>query len=179
MVESSGTGTESRFDEVETIEVASHSNEAKPGKRGNWTSVLVRINNSKRANKFFHWLLLSVLVALLPIGCIAIVAWASGKPITAHHLLKDGELLMISAGVAAGAISDLFGNQKGTYPTAMSEFPLVMCVLIACFASVNFAIVAGLEEPLTTAQSYAVVRSSIWMFAAALVGGGCCIVLSR
>jgi hypothetical protein len=62
-------------------------------------------------DKLAHWIFLSVLVALFPIIFNFTVMTLTGRTPTLTGLLVDGELLLVAAGISAGAISDLFRSE--------------------------------------------------------------------
>ena len=96
--------------------------------------------NSDSAEKFTIWLFSSVLFALLPLVFSAGVLLMEGRQIKLPDMLAHGELLIVSAGIAADATGQaLLGNISKGLSRILSS---ASCVVILALSSYCFAFVS-------------------------------------
>jgi hypothetical protein len=119
-------------------------------------------------------------MGLLPLSFGYIITATKGEPVVLANFLADGELQLISTGIAAGAINDLFGSKQLIITSKTpSRVAIFFCIIVACLASVSFATIAALPENLTPSQEQAIIQHSIVLFITALVAGASCVALSE
>lgn len=115
---------------------------------GEWPSTKEKIDTNKEEGinetyrtrvlrKLSQWTIFSVIVALLPIGINAYKAFVNGDPID-YTLISHGELVLVSAAIAAEAIGDIVvsGKTKGV----VNMVAIGACLIAFFFSSAVFVI---------------------------------------
>lgn len=124
------------------------------------------------------WMLFSVVVALTPIAFnwLRLVSRvAPGKEPALSDLLGRGELLLVAAGLTAGALGDLLGGDSRQRIWKLVIGAAAVIVLSACsyyFADVSAGFAKG-----EAIRTDVVSRTSIWMFVSAVITGAVCVGL--
>ena len=96
---------------------------------------------------------------------------------TLSSLMGQGELLIISAGVAATGAGELQGAALDRL-RRVQIFLTAMAYLVVCVSSLWFASVAtelAMDKPFDRTT---VASGSLVIFAAAILSGGCCVAIS-
>jgi hypothetical protein len=109
-----------------------------------------------------------------------IEAWRNDEDLPVHgdQLLGQGELLLVSAGVAASGAGELSGEpirQLRRLQIVLSG----LAYLIVCVASLWFASTATLRVANRTVDDGVVAYGSVIVFGAAIVTGACCVALPK
>lgn len=119
-----------------------------------------------------------VAFATLPLLLNVLLAMTRDLPMGWVQLLGQGELLLVSAGVAASGAGELSGEAVAT----LRRFQIFLsgsAYLIVCIASVWFAGAATLKAAGQPVNESAVAHGSLIVFVASIVTGACCVALSR
>jgi hypothetical protein len=125
-----------------------------------------------------RWTMFSVAFAVLPVAYNGLSALTRGKPISYDALLQNGELLLVSAGVAASAAGELFGRQEHLLKN-IRLFLVGMSFITVCVASLWFADIATAVRAHELVDKQAIAQGSTLVFLCSVVCGGCCMALSR
>ncbi|WP_433825755.1 hypothetical protein ACQP2E_27030 [Actinoplanes sp. CA-015351] len=130
------------------------------------------------SEKVIRWLMFGVAFATLPLLLNLLLAVTSSREIGIGQLLGQGELLLVSAGVAASGAGELSGEAI----EALRRFQIFLsgaAYILVCIASVWFASTATLKAGGQKVNETAVANGSLVLFAAAIITGMCCVGLSR
>jgi hypothetical protein len=129
------------------------------------------------SEKLLRWLLFGVLFATLPVMVNFFFVVTQALSPSLSSLVGQGELLIISAGVAATGAGELQGVLLGKL-RRVQIFVSAMAYLVVCVSSVWFASVATEIATRKDFDHLAVADGSIAVFVAAIATGGCCVALS-
>jgi len=149
---------------VATSRVASHG----------WKALLAPLIS----DKVLRWLMFGVAFATLPLVLNLLLAATRNLPVSWEQLLGQGELLLVSAGVAASGAGELSGEPV----RQLRRFQIVLsglAYIIVCLASVWFAGTATLRGADQPVNERVVAFGSLVVFLSAIVNGACCVALSR
>jgi hypothetical protein len=130
------------------------------------------------SDKVLRWLMFGVLFATLPLVLNLLLALTRDLQVNWAHLLGQGELLLVSAGVAASGAGELSGESV----RELRRFQIVLsgsAYLIVCLASVWFASTATLRVAGQKVDESVVAYGSLIVFATSIITGACCVALSR
>ncbi len=125
-----------------------------------------------------RWGLFGVLIALLPIAANKISAVTDGSPLPADELLARGELLLVSVGVCAAAIGELFAKDMGSMLNLRLGIGGASLVLILASA-VWFAEIASAGRDGDVINTSAVAVGSCVIFAFAALLGACAMIVAE
>jgi len=127
----------------------------------------IRVESTKRIRtvRLTVWVLFGVIIALLPLIAVGIKDAMSAEGFHLCNVLVDGELFVVSAVLAAGALGELLG---AAYRTGLGL--VVVFAGFGCFAT--FA--GNMMCYMVVADSLpgAVVEVSVWLFALTLIPSG-------
>lgn len=138
---------------------------------------LIIIRRKLMIRKLTIWVLFNVLVALLPFVFRYLGATFAGRLINWQNILSDGELLLVAAAVASGALGDLIAsNQEDVLPRLIVGG---LCVLSLLLSSLCYAFVRALGDLSIGVNILAISQWSMWIFASAFATGTGCILLSE
>jgi len=127
--------------------------------------------------KLTIWILFNVLVALLPFLFRYLGATFSGQMVNLQNILSDGELLLVAAAVASGALGDLIAsNQEDALPRVIVGG---LCILSLLLSSLCYAFVSALGDLSIAQDTLAISQWSIWIFTSAFATGTGCIILTE
>jgi hypothetical protein len=131
-------------------------------------------------NKIQIWILFNVFVALTPIVFHFISYPIRGLRVNVGELLAKGDLLLVTAALAAGAIGDIMfsGSQKSLTPNLKISKTLVCgcCVLLLMLSSLIYAQISTSGTPLSHEM---IVKFSSTLFGCTFFVGLCCGVLAE
>ncbi|WP_204298812.1 hypothetical protein [Actinoplanes campanulatus] len=139
-----------------------------------WRDLLAPLGSEK----VIRWLMFGVAFATLPLLLNFLLAITSSREMGLDRLLGQGELLLVSAGVAASGAGELSGEAIA----ALRRFQVFLsgcAYLLVCTASVWFASTATLRAGGQKVNESAVANGSLVLFLAAIITGMCCVGLSR
>jgi hypothetical protein len=127
--------------------------------------------------KLMLWALFNVLVALSPFVFRALGVRFMGKSVVWEEVLSDGELLLVAAAVASGAIGELMISEKKYITPKLIVSGLCMFCLI--IASLCYAFIRAMDKSSVTLETSAIFSWSVWIFMGAFVAGSGCVILSE
>lgn len=97
-------------------------------------------------SKVLHWLFFGVIFAVMPIIAGLLINASRLGSLGFWSLIGRGELLIVTAGLAAAAAGQIF-TKKSSRRHLMSSFLAFSNIVIACLSSIVYAnISAGLQE---------------------------------
>jgi hypothetical protein len=127
-----------------------------------------------RSEKLLKWVIFSVLIALVPIGITFLNQTSEdGAPawlVVAKRVLSHGELLLISAAIAADAVGDLIGAGKESLTLKILSGGA--CVLIILSASLWYSNIAAMVHSGHPPRTDIVAVGSLWVLAGTVLTGG-------
>ena len=127
--------------------------------------------------KLTLWILFNVLVALLPFVFRYLGATFSGRLANWENILSDGELLLVAAAVASGALGDLIAsNQEDVLPRLVVGG---FCLLSLLLSSLCYAFVKALGDLAIGLNPVAIYQWSLIIFISAFTTGTGCVILSE
>jgi hypothetical protein len=129
-------------------------------------------------DKLIRWALFGVSFALLPIVFNALSAATRNQPITLELLLRNGELLLISTAIAAGAAGELVGGDQAT-GSRLRPGLIGLSVIVVCASSLWFADIAAAVRSGIQINEGLVAGGSIIVFVLTAITAACCIVVSE
>lgn len=129
------------------------------------------------SEKVLRWLLFGVSFATLPIMANFIFVITQALSPTLPSLAGQGELLIVSAGVAATGAGELQGAALAKL-RRVQIFLTAMAYMVVCVSSLWFASVATDIATRRTFDHSTVAGGSLVIFATAIVTGGCCVAIS-
>lgn len=128
--------------------------------------------------KVGRWAIFSVAFALLPIGANGLSGLTRGRSVDFDGLVGRGELLLVTAAIAAAAAGELFGRLetrlRGTRLVLVGLSFLVVCVTSYWFADVAVGLQTG--QPI---DHHVVAVGSTYVFLLNLVVSACAVVVSE
>jgi hypothetical protein len=126
--------------------------------------------------KVFLWLVFTVIFGASPLIVRYAISRMDQNPISFSDTLKTGDLLIVSAVVAADAIGRLFGfkhKNGGTEPVKRG-IRIVCgcgCLLLFLLACAQYAQVSGRIDEKVKYNTENVVHDSYWIFAGVVLAG--------
>lgn len=124
--------------------------------------------------KMTRWIIFNVIIALLPLLLNYFIIRTSGRAADMAMLIAKGEILLISAAIAAGAIGELLnggdGHRIAKYVAGGS------CVILLFMTAGWFTHIHGLTSP---ANIDFITSNSIVLFIATMVTSAWCVTLSE
>jgi hypothetical protein len=128
--------------------------------------------------KVVRWSIFSVAFALLPIGVNGLSAATRNRGIAYDDLVGRGELLLVTAAIAAASAGELFGDKESRLRTTRL-FLVGMSFLVVCLSSYWFAdIAAGLQSN-QVLDRYVIATGSSAVFIFAFIISACSIIVSE
>lgn len=121
------------------------------------------------SEKITRWIIFNVCIAVLPLAGRALILFNSGKAPSLATLLGSGDLLLVSCGIAAGAIGEIIGT-----PSIKSNEK----IKAAGYCLLNLFLSAMLYGSITT-QTLTISISSIILFISTLITSYVCVKLSE
>src|SRR6266516_6397335 len=95
-------------------------------------------HESPTTQKIFTWIVFSVLIALIPFLLSCFVLLDKGSEITASGIFGDGELLLVSAAIAAGALGEVILVDVPSSRRLIKLLAIGGCTLLILFSSLWF-----------------------------------------
>ena len=130
------------------------------------------------ARTLLRWALFGLLVSVTPLIANELVSWGRSDWLPYDDLVGRGELLLVSAGVVAASLGELFGGEGAHYPAARIVIVGVSVFLISAsaywFADISGAVREG--EKLNTG---AIALGSSVMFIFAVILGACSMIVAE
>jgi hypothetical protein len=123
-----------------------------------------------------RWIIFSVIITLTPLFYNVLRNIGRGKGVNLVKLVANGELLLVSAAISAGALGHLFGSE-GT----MGRSEILSgggCVWVLMIATYWFADVSELRESGGGAEK-AIATGSLIIFIIAVIAGFFCVLLGQ
>ena len=133
---------------------------------------MAHIADNPKIIRFVKWIVFSVIISLLPLVFNLLSALNRQKEASLSLLCSHGELLILSAAIAAGSIGELFGG--GSERAILKIIAGGGCVAVLFVACLSFADVAQLPQPVPSV----VTVESITIFILTLISSASCIALS-
>jgi hypothetical protein len=130
------------------------------------------------SDKVLRWLMYGVAFATLPVLLNLVLAVTRNSSLSWEQLLGQGELLLVSAGVAASGAGELSGESV----PVLRRFQILLqglAYIIVCLTSVWFADTANLLASQEQVNERAVAVGSLVIFGSSVLNGGCCVAVSR
>ena len=127
--------------------------------------------------KLTRWLIFSVVVALLPLVVNLLSLATRGRTPSFSLVSSHGELLLVSAAIAAGGIGELFGssaNYRTRKITAGGG-----CVIVFFISSFWFADLSSTAAMGITINTHVVSSGSLILFLLTVVSTASCVALSE
>ncbi|GII95869.1 hypothetical protein [Sinosporangium siamense] len=131
--------------------------------------------------KLIKWLIVSLLVGLSPIIINAFILYSSGKQISQVALFGTGELYLVSTGIIAAGIGELYFELKNAGPRTGNPYmqlststAVSLSVLLAICCAGAYGGKPAYPNPL---DHY--VSLSIYMFLGAVITSASCTILSE
>lgn len=126
--------------------------------------------------KLLLWIVFNVIIALLPFFSRGMAASLNGKAVNWQGILSDGELFLVAAAIAGGALGDLLlSGSKRRMPKIVVGGGCVVCVMLACFLYAYVRANTGAAGKLTPEGIYLLSRN---IFIATFFAGAGCMILS-
>jgi len=129
------------------------------------------------SDKILRWLIFSVVIALLPLAFNLLRFSSRGTPLSLLTILSNGELLLISAAIAAAAAGELFASGQNYIKAKL--FAGGGCVIVLILASFLFADISVAIASGEKISQEAVSTNSIVIFILTVVASGSCVALSE
>lgn len=152
--------------------VTSPKRENESQKRG---GLAVFFSESLQQN-LLHWLLFSVIIALVPFVIQWLMLLTRGNVPTTVELFSNGELLLVSSAIAASAIGSLVLSDSKYRLSRIVVGWCCVCVLI--LASAWFAIIS-IESNTGSFDPDFAANGSILMFIFTVISSAGCIILAE
>jgi hypothetical protein len=128
--------------------------------------------------KVIRWLLFGVAFATLPIVASYLVAVTQNVSPGMNSILGRGELLIVSAAVAATGAGELQGEAIEEL-RRFQVFVSAMAYLVVCISSLWFASVTTSVAGDVAINEHAIALGSIVTFVAAVIVGASCVALTE
>ena len=127
--------------------------------------------------KLIHWSLFSVIIVLAPFIIQSLMILTQGNHLSIVEILKEGQLLLVSSGIAAGAAGELFMSKaKGhKIKKTLAGWSAICIVLIS---SAWFGIIS-IEIGKPTFNEVFVTYGSIAIFVMTVISGIGCVLLAH
>jgi len=125
-----------------------------------------------------RWSLFSVTIALLPVVLNAFALMTRGQPMSYSAMVGNGELLLVSVAISAGAMGELIAAERQPF-TGTWQLLIGLSVVIVLLASAWFADIASAIRAGEYVSRHSIALGSTVVFACATLVGACCIMLSR
>lgn len=122
------------------------------------------------------WLIFSIIFALVPIVFNAVAqSLVPNVSVSFADLLSNGELLIISVGVAAGSVGELVksGNKNNRI---LEILAYGSCLILLCFAALLFAVISSASSTLDAGR---IASYSTGIFSATLFASLVSIILAN
>jgi hypothetical protein len=126
-------------------------------------------------NKVVRWFMFGVIISLVPILLLYLLLTLDKQPAGMEKLIGNGELLVITWVLAAGAVGELIGS-PAAHPLAKLIFGC-LAMIVVILATFFFAAVSGAHAFGTSpAVVSKIIENSTWFFLASLIPSGICIL---
>ena len=123
--------------------------------------------------RILKWLLFGVLCSLLPIGFVAIDFFANGKDFALANLIGNGELLLVTSGIAAAGLGELISESPKKSIGVMLTGASSLILIGVC--SYSFSSVVSSQTP----DVNNITSGSIWVFFIAVFTTIVCFIQSE
>lgn len=132
----------------------------------------------KLFNRFIFWLIYTVVISLLPIGFHALQFINRGEPVKLFNILSNGELLIISVGMAATAIGEaLWRKSNNLVHNSLVLHIVGICFLLLIVSAFYYADVAAMNMAKNIVEEQVLVKNSLLLYLFTFISSSCCIVL--
>lgn len=128
------------------------------------------------AERVVRWFVFSVVLALLPLAFRFAWQSTSSNTPTVANILSQGELLLVSAAIAAAAVGELVA--RGRQSPIMQILACGGCIGSVLFSSLYYAVVSTHHSQTPIFES-TVSSISFWMFGLTVVSSAGCISLAE
>ena len=143
-------------------------------------SQLIEVDQqSHMFEKLLSWAMFSVLLALIPIFFSALQRLIRGHSFKASELIENGELLIVSATLSAGAVGELVNgiSKYSIFSTIVLGSTIILLIVSAmAFATI---VTARYDTEKVQLNYRAISIMSIVLFSLSVVSSGSCITLGR
>src|SRR5437867_4852072 len=143
--------------------------------------------------RFSEWLLFSLLVSLVPFWISGVVSGVTGKPLPWICMLRTGELLLITFGLAGTGIGEIFSKRRLSFslrPAARRDrfetFALYCTFIfmgVVTFTAISYASRLTVEMthpvPVPNTSNDFVLYESLILFACTALSGAAWSALAR
>ncbi|MFI8914455.1 hypothetical protein ACIGW4_22945 [Streptomyces sp. NPDC053513] len=118
-----------------------------------------------------HWLFFGVIFAIMPIVAGMLINASRGQGVGFWDLIGRGELLIVTAGLAAAASGQIL-TKKSSNRKLFSNVLAFVNIVLACLTSIVFAnISSGLQDG-DVIDQHAVGVLSLWFFGITFLTAG-------
>jgi hypothetical protein len=140
--------------------------------QSNEISEVRRLSSREEAlSKVMHWLFFGVIFAVMPILAGMLINASRGEGIGFWNLIGRGELLIVTAGLAAAAAGQIL-TKKTPRRRLVANVLAFGNIVIACLTSIVFAnISSGLQDG-DQIDQHAVGLQSLWFFGITFITAG-------
>jgi hypothetical protein len=129
--------------------------------------------------KLTRWTIFSVLLALVPLLVSALIRATRRQAADLDTILSNGELLLITVGLAGAAVGELIGSGRGVARPMRELISAGMSVVILVVSALYFADVAAAKAAAQVVDSPLIASVSLGVYVAALISSGACIALAE
>lgn len=130
------------------------------------------------ATVLVRWMLFGLLISLTPLAASELIAWGRSDWIPYVELVGGGELLLLSVGLVAASVGELFGRDATSYRSARMVIAGLGLALLT-LAALWFADVSGAVRDGESIDASAVALGSTIMFSFAVILGASAILVSE
>lgn len=130
--------------------------------------------------KLVHWLVFSVIISLLPLifNLITMIIYAWGPGPSLLSISSRGELMLVSAGIAAKGIGELFASgRKKLIAKYVAGGGCVVVLVLSSMSFVYISTASGSGVPLDAATRIS--QASAIMLGFTMLASGSCVALSE
>lgn len=143
------------------------------------TTISLKLLGAYMFDKLLSWVIFSVLLALIPIIFSAFPKKLRGYSVEFAQLIENGELLIVSAALCAGAVGELI-NSISKY----SSYNIVVTgstILLLFISAMAYAAIDSARYDIYRSQldSVLISRVSLLIFCLSVISSGACIAIGR
>ncbi len=120
-----------------------------------------------------RWIIFSVIIALMPLVFNVLRGVIKGQGIDIVQVFSEGELLLVSAAIAAGSLGQLFGG--GSSHGVAKLISGGSCTIILMLTSLCFAYISGAKSSSEVLNMRAISYGSMIMLGFTVSASLCCV----
>jgi len=129
----------------------------------------------KIIDRLMFWLIFTVVISLLPIGFHALQFINRAQSVQLYDVISNGELFIISVGMAATAIGEALSKRSGS---SLVLFMVGICFILLIISAFLYADVAAMNMANNTSSlKQVLVTNSLLLYGFTFVCSTCCIGL--